>query len=147
MEFSEDLSHLERAEWESFLTRSVANGVARKEAERIAAEALEAGVRLLPAPDSVTAPGGTLVELSADSLRVSTADKRVADWFAARHDGIWPTGWQVDKWTNWLPYEACLSRASTKVRNAIATLDDATMRKAAVSAERLAILKRAVALA
>lgn len=146
MEISE-LSHLEQEEWRSFVERSARNGVAQEEAERIAAEALEAGVRLLPAPDSVSAPGGTVIELTPDSMRAATAVREIGQWFEGRHPGTWIGGWESGKWSGWLGEEECLAKASAKLRAAVATLDAAGARRAALTAERVALLRKAVQVA
>ena len=143
MEFS-DMPVMERAEWEAFVERSVRAGVAHKEAERIASEAVEAGVRLLPAPDSVTMPGGTLIELTDSAVRLSTSTEKVGSWWAARHEGRWPSGWKSGEWSGWIGEEECLAKASAKVRAAIATLDATSARKAALSTERMAVTKQAL---
>lgn len=143
MEYS-NMPPLEQAEWKAFVERSVRAGVVEREAERIAAEAIEAGVRLLPAPDSVTMPGGTLLELTDSALRVSSSTEKVGKWFASRHDGTWLNGWKSGEWSKWIGVEECIAKASGKVRSAIATLDATGERKASLTAERLAVTKMAL---
>ena len=142
-----ELSHLEQEEWQSFVERSERNGVARAEAERIATEAVEAGVRLLPAPDSASAPGGTVIELTGDSLRAATAVREIGQWFEGRHPGTWIGGWESGKWSAWLGEEECLAKAPAKLRAAVATLDAAGGRRAALTAERVALSRKAVQVA
>ena len=132
----------EQAEWSGFRQRCLTAKLTETEADKLGEELRAAGVRLLPAPDSVSMPGGTTLAVSEGGLRFAADRADVSAWLEARHDNLWPTGWSPAAASREVSWQECYEKCSARLREAVERLDDPVRPKAALGAERIALAKQ-----